>query len=93
MPGNDKKYECSIGLPSFDAAIKLYTMSTQFVTDSNGHKLAVILPIKEYNKMIEELEELEDIKLYDKAKQGKQEFIDAELVFKEIEEKRKNKNV
>ena len=68
-------------------------MRTQFVTDNSGHKLAVILPIKEYNKMIEELEELEDIKLYDKAKQGKQEFVDAGQAFKEIEENRKNKNV
>ncbi len=63
-------------------------MTTQFVTDDRGKKLAVILPIKDYNKMVDDLEELEDIKLYDKAKQGKQEFIDAEEVFKEIEESR-----
>jgi PHD/YefM family antitoxin component YafN of YafNO toxin-antitoxin module len=67
-------------------------MNTQFVTDDHGKKLAVILPIKDYQKMIEDLEELEDIKLYDKAKKGKQEFIDADLAFKEIEEGRK-KNV
>lgn len=64
-------------------------MRTQFVTDDHGKKLAVILPIKDYNKMLEDLEELEDIKLFDKAKEGKQEFIDAELAFKEIEESRK----
>lgn len=64
-------------------------MRTQFVTDNNGNKLAVILPIKDYNKMVDDLEELEDIKLYDKAKEGKQEFIDAEQAFKEIEDSRK----
>ena len=32
-------------------------MSTQFVTDNNGNKLAVILPINEYNKMVDDLEE------------------------------------
>lgn len=64
-------------------------MKTQFITDNNGNKLAVILPIKDYNKMVNDLEELEDIKLYDKAKQGKQEFIDDEQAFKEIEESRK----
>ena len=64
-------------------------MRTQFVTDDQGKKLAVILPIKDYNQMVDDLEELEDIKLYDKAKQGKQEFIDAEQAFKEIEESRK----
>lgn len=61
-------------------------MKTQFVTDKSGKKLAVILPIKEYNKMVDDLEELEDIKLYDSAKEGEQEFIDADLAFKEIEE-------
>ncbi|QMU63845.1 MAG: hypothetical protein GKR88_05770 [Flavobacteriaceae bacterium] len=67
-------------------------MRTQYVTDNNGNKLAIILPIKEYNKMIDDLEELEDIKLYDKAKQRKQEFIDAQQAFNEIEQSRK-KNV
>lgn len=66
-------------------------MRTQFVTDDHGKKLAVILPINEYNKMVDDLEELEDIKLYDAAKKGKQEFIDAEKAFKEIEKKRGQK--
>lgn len=66
-------------------------MRTQFVTDDHGKKLAVILPIKEYNKMVDDLEELEDIKLYDAAKKGKQKFIDAEEAFREIEEKRGKK--
>lgn len=64
-------------------------MKTQFITDDNGKKLAVILPIKEYNKMVDDLEELEDIKLYDKSKKSKQSFKDAEDVFSEIEGKRK----
>ncbi len=66
-------------------------MKTQFVTDDHGNKLAVILPIKEYNKMLGELEELEDIKLYDAAKKGKQEYMDADRAFKEIEEARRKK--
>ena len=60
-------------------------MTTQFITDDQGEKLAVILSINDYNKMVDELEELEDIKLYDKAKKGKQEFVDAQQAFKEIE--------
>jgi hypothetical protein len=69
-------------------------MRTQFVTDDHGNKLAVILPIREYNKMVDDLEELEDIKLYDAAKKGKQEFIDAEQAFQEIEEaRRKNEDL
>jgi len=37
---------------------------------------------------MEELEDLQDIKIYDEAKKGKQEFIDAEQAFKVIEQKR-----
>lgn len=64
-------------------------MKTQFITDSTGEKLAVILPIKEYEKLMEELDELQDIKAYDKAKSRKQTFVLAEDMFKAIERKRK----
>lgn len=66
-------------------------MRTQFITDDHCKKLAVILPIKEYNKMVDDLEELEDIRLYDAAKKGKQEFIDVEQAFRGIEKKREQK--
>lgn len=54
-------------------------MQTQFITDSKGKKIAVILPVKEYEKMLEELEAREDIVLYDKAKKeddGKRILLD-----------------
>jgi len=66
-------------------------MKTKFVTDDHGKKLAVILPIKEYNQMVDDLEELEDTRLFDAAKKSNQEFIDAEQAFREIEEKRGQK--
>jgi hypothetical protein len=43
-------------------------MQTQFITDKKGNKIAVIVPIVNYQKMLDDLEELEDIKLYDQAK-------------------------
>lgn len=63
-------------------------MKTQYVTDDNGKKVAIILPIDIYQKMLNELEEMEDIKLYDKAKQSSQEYLDAEQAFKEIDRNR-----
>ena len=39
----------------------------QFITDTAGQKL-VVLPIQEFNSIMEELEDIEDIKLYDEAK-------------------------
>ena len=41
---------------------------TQFITNPDGKRVAIILPMEEYEKMIEDLEMLEDIKLYDEAK-------------------------
>jgi len=43
-------------------------METQFLTDEKGNRTAVVLSIKKYNKLIEELEDLEDVRLYDEAK-------------------------
>ena len=64
-------------------------MRTQFVTDDHGKKTAVLLPIKDYEKILDELDELECIKAYDKAKSHKQEFMPAGDIFKAIEQKRK----
>jgi PHD/YefM family antitoxin component YafN of YafNO toxin-antitoxin module len=44
------------------------SLKQQFIKDEQGNKIAVILPIQDYEKMMEEIEELEDIKLYDEAK-------------------------
>jgi hypothetical protein len=65
-------------------------MGTQFLTDERGNKTAVLLPIKKYNKMIEQLEDLHDIKLYDEAKRDDDgSRIPIDEAFKIIEEKRK----
>ena len=67
-------------------------MKTQFITDDTGKKLGVLLPIKEYNRMLEELEDIEDVKLYDEAKREDDgERITLQEAFVKIEAKRKNK--
>ena len=46
-------------------------MNIQYVTDLSGNKKSIILPIEDYEtllKEIEELEELNDVKLFDQAK-------------------------
>ncbi|AFL80293.1 Phd_YefM [Aequorivita sublithincola DSM 14238] len=63
-------------------------METQYVTDKKGKKVAVILSIEEYQKMLEELEAVDDIKLYDEAKKNQEESIVAEEAFKSIEKNR-----
>ena len=43
-------------------------MRTQFITNDNGQTVGVLLPIIEYEKLIDELDELRCIKAYDNAK-------------------------
>jgi PHD/YefM family antitoxin component YafN of YafNO toxin-antitoxin module len=40
----------------------------QFVVNERGEKVAVMISIEEYEKILEELEDLEDIRAYDEAK-------------------------
>ncbi len=65
------------------------TLNESFVVDAKGKKVSVLLPIKDYQKLLEELEELEDIKAYDNATKRKQEFIPLNKALKEIEATRK----
>lgn len=60
----------------------------QFITDTAGKKL-VVLPLIEYDSMIDELEELDDIRLYDKAKK---EDTGERISFSDYLKNRKAKN-
>jgi len=66
----------------------MITINPQYIKDTAGKKL-VVLPEKQFNNIMEDLEELEDIKRYDAAKKRKQSFVTAETAFKQIEAKRK----
>ncbi len=66
----------------------MITITPQYIKDTAGKKL-VIIPANQFNSIMEELEDLDDIKRYDAAKKKKQVFVDAETVFKQIEAKRK----
>ena len=46
------------------------TINEGYVVDENGARVGVILPIEEYRKLMEELEELESIRAYDAAKRS-----------------------
>ncbi|MDQ6843581.1 MAG: hypothetical protein M3Z92_04380 [Bacteroidota bacterium] len=62
----------------------------QFIKDTAGENL-VVLSQNEFNILMEELQELEDIRLYDEVKKNDTgERIAAQDAFKMIEAKRKN---
>ena len=69
----------------------MLTEEPQYITDKKGKKVSVVLSIKAFNDIMEELEELEDIRLYDEAKKTKEVSIPIDDAFKAIEAKRKSK--
>ncbi len=60
----------------------------QFIEDKEGQRIAVLMPIDQYNKMLDQLEEIDDIKAYDAAKSGDEEIIPFDQAVNEIEAKR-----
>ena len=44
------------------------TIHPQYITDENGEITSVVLPMSEFELIMEELDELDDIRLYDEAK-------------------------
>jgi hypothetical protein len=47
----------------------------QYIIDENGRRVSVVLEIGTYQKLLEELEELESIRAYDQAKSRDAEAI------------------
>ncbi|MBU3662281.1 MAG: hypothetical protein FGM41_03670 [Bacteroidetes bacterium] len=46
----------------------MISLNPQYIKDANGQNSMVLLTTKEFDAIIEELEELEDVKLYDESK-------------------------
>ena len=60
-------------------------MKNQYITDTNGKIISIILPVREYEKMMKQLEELEDIKAFDEGMKNEIEEISIHETFREIE--------
>ena len=60
-------------------------LKPSFIVDENGDKESVILSFKEYSDILDELEELEAIKAYDKAKASNEKSLDFQDVIRNIE--------
>ena len=58
----------------------------KYIIDKNGRKIAVQVPIKTYEKLVADSEELDEIKEYRKAKVHKGHAIPFEQAFREIED-------
>lgn len=69
----------------------MLTVHPQYITDKEGNKISVVLPIKEYESLLEELEEMEDIKLYDEAITLNEPSIPLDEAFRIIESEHQQK--
>jgi hypothetical protein len=63
----------------------------QFITDSEGNRISVVLPMEEYRALLEELDMADDIRLYDHVKDSDEPSIPLDEAFKMIESERKSK--
>jgi hypothetical protein len=61
----------------------------QFITDHSGKKISAVLPMKEFENILEDLEMLEDIKLYDESKKDQTPAFSKNKALEMIEAERK----
>ena len=46
----------------------LHIIEPQYIVDSSGNKIAAVLPIADYEALLEALEDAEDIRAFDEAR-------------------------
>ena len=60
----------------------------RYVTDDKGSRVAVLLDVADYERLLEEVEELESIRAYDAAQACRDEVLPFEQAVSEIEKNR-----
>jgi len=56
----------------------------QFIVDTNDNRKAVVLPYAEWESILHDLEELDDIRAYDQSKERDEEIISFDDAIAEI---------
>ncbi len=67
----------------------MISVKEKYIVDEEGKRIGVMLDMKEYEKMLMELEELESICAYDAAKASGEPKIPFSQAVSEIEKERK----
>ena len=65
------------------------SIKEQVIKDKNGKTVAIQVPLNQYKKLIELAEEMEEIKIFDKAIKRKHDFLPFTQAVKELKAKRK----
>jgi len=58
-------------------------LNPQFLTDKDGNRTSVLLSMEQWQYILESLEDLEDIRAYDRAKAETDEYVPFEQAVRE----------
>ena len=64
----------------------MVTVHPEYVVDAQQNRKAVLLPVAEWEQIVSELEELDDIRAYDAAQQHATDRLPFELAVHEIQQ-------
>lgn len=64
----------------------MVTLHPKYLVDGAQKRESVLLPLAEWERIIEELEDLDDLRAFDAAKAGLQEAVPFEQAVREIQE-------
>ena len=67
----------------------MLTIHPQYINDANGEKSLVVLTAREFESLMDQLEEMEDIRLYD---EDKKEDTGESVLFSDYLKQRNRKN-
>ena len=66
----------------------MLTMHPEYVVDEKARKKAVLVSFDEWQQLMEAIEELDDIRAYDQAKQEPEDLVPFEEAVRQIKAKR-----
>jgi len=69
-------------------ATNMVNAKEKYVTDDQGNRIAVLLEVEEYRRLLEALEELESIRAYDAAVAVREEAIPFDKAVEELKRDR-----
>jgi PHD/YefM family antitoxin component YafN of YafNO toxin-antitoxin module len=64
------------------------SIAKKYLVDEKGDRVGVLLDLEDYQKLLDELEELESLRAYDAAKASEEKAIPFEQAIAEIEKDR-----
>jgi len=67
----------------------MLTINPKYIIDQAGNKISVVISVPEFESIMEKLEEIEDVQLYDKVKQSDEPSIPIDEAFELLESLRK----